>query len=184
MQDPFGTRISISEFLPILAQSEHRLELIDGVIIAQAGGTIAHARLADAVYRLLHGAAAPGCMAYSSIMSVEIVARETHVFPDATYSCEPVSPRATMLKAPKLVAEVLSPESARRDRIDKLEAYQSVPSIGEYLLIDSRRVWVCLHRRNNDDTWTTSIHETGSSVTLRSLDLTIDVDALYADVLG
>jgi Uma2 family endonuclease len=167
----------------MLAQSDHRLELIAGVVVDQAGGTIAHARLADGVYRLLHEAATPPCTAYSSIMSVSIAALETHVFPDASYSCESTSPRATTLVAPSLVVEVVSPESVRRDRVDKVDAYKSVPSIVEYLVIDSRRPWICLYRRNADDTWTESVHEAGSSVSLRALDCTIDVDALYRDVL-
>jgi Uma2 family endonuclease len=122
-------------------------------------------------------------MAYSSIMSVTIAALETYVFPDASYSCEPASPRATTLVAPKLVVEVLSPESVRRDRVDKVDAYKSVPSIVEYLVADSRRPWLCLYRRNSDDTWTESIHESGARLVLRALDCAIDVDTLYRDVL-
>jgi Uma2 family endonuclease len=84
------------------------------------------------------------------------------------------------LSAPDLVVEVISPESTARDRGEKLDAYQSIPSVMEYLLVDSRRVWVCLFLRMAGGFWTETMYGIGEIVELRTAGVSIDVAELYA----
>jgi Uma2 family endonuclease len=48
---------------------------------------------------------------------------------------------------PKLIAEVLSASTAQIDTAEKLDEYQTIPELEEYVLIDSRRRSIRIYRR-------------------------------------
>lgn len=48
---------------------------------------------------------------------------------------------------------ISSGRSVKRDRIDKLDLYCAIPSVEEYLMVDSRKVWACIYRRAPGDAW-------------------------------
>ncbi len=139
--------VSLKEFLPILSASEIKLELVDGVIVPFANGTMAHRFICERLVRFLSGAVEPGCELFTSDVALRRTDAPTYVFPDASYTCESLDAAANDIVAPTLVVEVVSPKSIERDRVDKLDTYQAIPSVREYLIVDSRRVWVCAYRR-------------------------------------
>jgi len=155
------------------------LELLDGCVVAFAGGTVVHGVLCTKIVSLLAGAADPACYVFTSDVALELAQRPGYYFPDASYTCEKLEASATKIRAPKLVVEVISPDSQSHDRVEKLDAYQSVAAVDEYLLIDSRRVWVCLFRRFGPS-WTESVYGLGDSFQLDCVRLTVSVDELYA----
>ncbi len=84
------------------------------------------------------------------------------------------------LTNPKLIVEVLSESTSTFDRGDKLEAYRRLASVEEILLADSRERAVTHHRRQADGSWLVRSLWPGDRVTLQSVDLTLELDALYA----
>ncbi len=171
--------VSVAEYLAILAASETKLELIDGEILAFAGGTTTHGILCTRIVNVLSAAAVDGCFVFTSDMAVELADASTYVFPDASYTCEKLDPDAERLVAPTLVVEVISRGSEHRDRATKLDAYQKIPSIREYLMIDSRRAWACVYRRF-DLMWTQTIYRADETVELFSIDVKVRMLDLYA----
>ncbi len=171
--------VSIAEYLEILAASETKLELIDGEILAFAGGTTTHGILCTRIVNVLSAAAAEGCFVFTSDMAVELVDASTYVFPDASYTCEKLDPDAERIVAPILVVEVISRGSEHRDRVTKLDGYQKIPSIREYVMIDSRRQWVCVYRRF-DLMWTQTIYLADETIELFSIDVKLRMIDLYA----
>jgi Uma2 family endonuclease len=93
--------------------------------------------------------------------------RSTNVVPDGAVTCDDTDLSKTYIVAPKLVVEVLSAKSVKRDRVDKLDVYREIPLVLEYLMVDSRRVWASVYRRGPGDAWL--------NVTYRSLDDRIDL---------
>ncbi|MBV8367658.1 MAG: Uma2 family endonuclease [Candidatus Eremiobacteraeota bacterium] len=180
MREPTPGPTSIAEFEGLLAVSEQKLELLEGEVVAFAGGSVAHGMLCGRLYKALAIATQPPCHAFTSDVAVRIADRGTYVFPDASRTCEQLDPNAGYIVAPELVVEVISPESKARDRGEKLDAYQSIPSVMEYLLVDSRRVWVCVYRRMAGGFWTETTYGLGETVELRTVGVTIDVSELYA----
>ncbi len=135
MQEPPGTT-SIAEFETLLAASEQELELIEGEVVAFAGGSVAHGMLGSHLYKTVATATQPPCHAFTSDVAVRIADRTTYVFPDVSRTCEELDPDAGYIVAPELVVEVISPESKARDRGEKLDAYQAFqPSWSIYWLI-------------------------------------------------
>ena len=106
------------------------------------------------------------------------------MFPDVSHTREPLDPSATAIIAPDLVIEVISPESKNRDRSEKLDAFRSIPSVMEYVLVDSRRVWVCVYRRMPGSVWTDAVYGIDETVDIHTVGISIPVAELYAGRAG
>ncbi len=180
MREPTPGPTSISEFEALLLQSEPKLELIEGEVLAFAGGSVAHGMLCTRLVTSIAAATKPPCQTFTSDVAVRLAERSTYVFPDVSHTCEALDTSAAHIVAPDLVVEVISPESKSRDRGEKLDAYQSLPSVMEYVLVDSRRVWISVFRRMAGGVWTETSYGLGEQVELRTVGVTLDVAELYA----
>ena len=180
MKEPVLGPTRLPEFEKLLAGSEHKLELLEGEVVAVAGGSVAHGILCSRLHALISSATKDPCQAFTSDVAVRINDRATYVFPDVSRTCEKLDADARFISAPDLIVEVISPDSKARDRGEKLDAYQSIPSVMEYLLVDSRRVWVCVFRRMVGGFWTETTYGLGEIVELRTADASIDVAELYS----
>ena len=84
----------------------------------------------------------------------------------------------------RLVVEVLSDSTAAYDRGEKLSQYQRIASLQEVLLVahDVRRLE--LWRRGPDGRWQLIVAETGGRLKLESARSTLEVDALYHELVA
>jgi len=84
----------------------------------------------------------------------------------------------------QLIVEVLSESTAEYDRSDKFTAYRQLESFKEYILIDSRRMRVDTFYRETNQYWHIgSYFEPDHEVHVRTLDVTLPLTAIYADVV-
>ena len=167
------------------AETERRHEYWEGQVWAMTGTTPEHNDLVSAFATELRARLRAGpCRTYSESVRTRIAERK-YVYPDVVVACPPRFDRAESspsLLNPQVVVEVLSPSIADYDRGDKLRAYYEVPEIQEIVLADPTTVDVVHHRRSTDGSWAVRIHGPGSIVHLDSLDVRLEVDALYADL--
>ena len=85
--------------------------------------------------------------------------------------------------APSLVVEVLSPSTSAYDRGAKFAANRKLPSLSEYLLIDSERLSADLFRRDETGRWVLYPFDTAAQqVELASVRLQLPLQVLYEDV--
>ena len=77
-----------------------------------------------------------------------------------------------------MLAEVLSPATASYDRGEKFDHYQQIPSLRQYLLVDSERRHVDVYTRLADGRWAREGFGRGR-VPLDSVGIALDVEALY-----
>lgn len=180
MRDPIPGPTTLAEFEPLLRQSDQKLELIEGQVLAFAGGSVAHGILCTRLVASIAAATKPPCHTFTSDVALRLAQRATYVFPDASHTCEALDPSASYIVAPDLVVEVISPDSKSRDRGEKLDAYQSIPSVMEYVLVDSRRLWISVFRRMAGGVWTETTYAMGEQVELRTVGATLDIAELYA----
>ena len=137
MTDAAVTRVSVAEFDQLTANDERRFELIDGEVIEMAPPKIVHQRLVGRLYRLIDDLKPDGEVFVSP---VEVYLDEYNIpQPDivwvaANSSCNIEENR--LVGAPDLVIEILSPSTAKRDKIDKFKLYEKHGS-REYWLVDA-----------------------------------------------
>jgi Uma2 family endonuclease len=173
--------MSITDFETLLEQSADKLELVEGDVLAFARGSVAHGILCTRLVAAVNAATTPPCQTFTSDVAVRAESRVSYMFSDVSHTCERLDPSATAIVAPDLVIEVISPESKTRDRSEKLDAYRSIPSVMEYVLVDSRRVWVCVYRRMPGGVWTDAVYGIDETVDIHTVGISIPVAQLYAE---
>lgn len=176
--------VSIEEYLAGEQQSEIRHEYIDGQVYAVGGASDRHGLIVNALaFALTPAARRKGCQLFTSDMKVRLNIADKAVFyyPDLLLACDPTDRDPYFRAGPCLIVEVLSETTERIDRREKFLAYQTLPSLQEYVLVatDARRVEV--YRRT--DGWMPE-YATEGGIRLDCLDATVAVDAIYADVEG
>lgn len=156
-----------------------RHEYVNGEVSAMAGASRGHNRvamnLAVALYNHLRGST---CEVFQSDMKVGIQRKDDvrFYYPDIQVSCEEEQ-ESYYNTSPCLIIEVLSESTARKDRTEKLLAYQSITSLQEYVLCSQDSPIVEIYRRRNH--WQRERFMDDESLVLESVDLTINVIDLY-----
>lgn len=177
-------RYTYADYVALEQSSPTKHEFFDGQIYAMAGGTEEHSAIAAEVLRLLGNAIGDRpCRAHTSDLRIYVEALGLATFPDATVICGPLeqhgpSPTATALN-PRVLVEVTSDSSEEYDTGIKLEAYRTIPSLTEYVLISHRERRIIVHARSAANDWTTRVAIAGGSVGIASLDMELRVDEVY-----
>ena len=135
-----------------VSQTKH--EYLAGVIYAMAGASREHNLVAGNIFgELRNRLRGKKCAPFGSDMRLRI-RRPDHTFyyyPDVTVECS--EGNAQEIEEPSVIFEVLSPDTDRADRGDKLVNYQSLPSMRVYVLVDQYRPAVTTFRRDAAGVW-------------------------------
>jgi Uma2 family endonuclease len=174
--------MSVDEYLQLeIAHPDARYEYLDGEVIALAGGTIDHGRIALNVAKWLDNRLKHPCHVHTSDIKVQLNASR-YTYPDVHVSCEESDwqGKQQAIYAPKLIIEILSPGTEAYDRGRKFLLYQELASVREYILINWQRQLVEVYRRENGR-WIYQHYAPDEHVELASLQLEIPISIIYAD---
>jgi Uma2 family endonuclease len=127
-----------------------RYELVDGEIIEMpAEGGRQNAVKLECAIALREAVAKAGlaCHVFTDGMTVRIDEHRGRE-PDAAVTAGPMTdPGSTDMVDPLILVEVTSPDSVKRDTVDKLIDYFSVPSVIHYLIVNPDAKVIVHHRR-------------------------------------
>ena len=178
---PRPAPVSVDDYLDGETCTEIKHEYLDGEAVAMGGASAKHGLVAGALHAaLLSHARRKGCQLFIADMKVRVNhADQTYFYyPDLLLACDPQDREPYYRHRPCMVVEVLSPGTERIDRREKLFAYQMIPSLREYLLVDPEKRCVEVYRFGE-----TVRHETfpEGSFRLDCLDAEIAVAEIYID---
>ncbi|MFN7865662.1 MAG: Uma2 family endonuclease [bacterium] len=176
--------ISPQEYLAIERQSQIRHEYRRGLVYAMAGGTDNHDRIAFNFLKVIdeHFGDSTDCRFHSGNVKVNYQ-DQFYYYPDAFVTCDPRDRQDRYLKRyPKLIAEVLSPNTNAFDKGEKFPDYQQIETLEEYVLISQEIQRLECRRRNSLGIWETTIYETGDRVILPSINLELAIADLYRGI--
>jgi Uma2 family endonuclease len=175
--------MSPEEYLEWEQYQEVRHEYLDGEVIAMTGGSLFHNDIALNLYTALRPhVRARGCRINVSDAKVKVNAL-TYCYPDLVVSCDNRDRTATQLfQSPKLIVEVLSPSTEAYDRGKKFTQYRTLPTLQEYVLIDTTEMSVDCYRRGEGRQWWLAPYTVGDTLTLESVDFSCAIELLYEDV--
>ena len=177
-------RYTYADYVALELESPTKHEFLGGEIYAMAGGSEEHSALSAEVLRLVGNATVDSpCRVHTSDLRIYVEAAGLATFPDGSVICGPLeqhgpSPKATALN-PSLLLEVTSNSSEEFDTGTKLEAYRTIPSLRDYVVISHRERRVTVHSRGTNGQWSTSVAISGGRVLLPSLGLELVVDDIY-----
>lgn len=149
-----------------------------------AGGSEEHSALAAEVLRALGNATGDRpCRVHTSDLRVYVEAVGLSTFPDGAVVCGPLqqhppSPDATALN-PAVLLEVTSDSSEEYDTGLKLEAYRTIPSLRDYVIVSHRERRITVHHRDDRGAWITRVAITGGQVSVETVGATLVVDEIY-----
>lgn len=153
------TPISREDYLKLEETSTDKHEFYQGQVFAMAGGTFQHARIGlNVTTELAVRLRGKPCQPMNSDLRITTPSG-LNTYPDASVYCgqlELTDHHKTLLN-PVLIAEVLSPSTRSYDRGDKFHHYRSIPSLRDYLLIDSETILVEHYQRISAYEW--NLHE-------------------------
>jgi Uma2 family endonuclease len=147
-----------------------------------AGGTPEHAALISAVHGAVHNALKPGCRAFVEALRVRTASGKA-AYPDVVIVCGPLArdpEDENTITNPQAIIEVLSEGTEAYDRGKKFSHYRSCPSFVEYVLVASQGEPKIERFIKTDGIWTLAEDAgSGQQQRLSSVDVTLDVDAIY-----
>lgn len=118
-----------------------------------------------------------------------ILESQVYTYPDVMVvagELELQAGRRDTITNPVLIAEVLSESTEKRDRTTKFNAYGSIPSFAEYLLISQDRILVehfTKERSGSSDRWIYQNYDKlESEINLSSISVTLKLADLYDKV--
>jgi Uma2 family endonuclease len=146
---------TLEEYFALVEVSEARYEYWDGEIVCMSGGTQHHYIISDNLHAQLSGLLkGRECRAFSGSVPIHTPSLPPYRYPDASVVCgKPVftkTGKIDTLVNPLLVIEVLSPGTELLDRNQKKAAYQSLPTVQEYLLVAQHEPHVTQFLREGD----------------------------------
>ena len=116
MRDPVPGPTSIADFELLLAGSDQKLELLEGEVVAFAGGSVAHGMLCSRLHKAVVNATQPSCCVFTSDVAVRIGDRSTYVFPDVSRTCDQLDPNAIYRRTRPCHRSDLSGKQGARSR--------------------------------------------------------------------
>jgi Uma2 family endonuclease len=174
---------------------DHKYEYIDGLVYLMSGGSVAHDRIAyNARLALDLHLGSRLCTVFGADVQVLLALKKNgkphFVYPDATVSCDAADSRSenTLIEAPRVVIEVLSPGTETKDRGAKFKGYQNQETIQEIVLVSQFARYIEVWQRNEQDpnnpkAWLYRHYGSGDTVHLVSIDVQIEVVAFYKGLI-
>ncbi len=177
-------KMTFEEYLTWELNQDIRYEYINGKVFAMTGGTIPHNDLALNLYTALRlYLRSRGCRVNVSDVKVQVSPNSVYFYPDLIVSCHPDDLNARkFIQNPKLIVEVLSPSTSNKDREEKFRYYLTIPSLQEYILIDSEKIYVERYCRGEGRMWLYYPYTTGDIITLSSIEFELPIELLYENV--
>ncbi|MBO3459724.1 Uma2 family endonuclease [Aetokthonos hydrillicola Thurmond2011] len=178
-------KMTVEEYLQWEPQQDVRYEYDNGEVFAMTGGTIPHNDIALNIYRSLYPhLRSMGCRVNVSDVKVQVGSQNQYYYPDVIVSCNPQDLNArNFIQFPKLIVEVLSPGTSAKDRGEKFTNYLKIPTLQEYILIDSEKISVERYSRGEGRMWLYYPYTVGDIIALSSIGFECPIELFYENVV-
>jgi Uma2 family endonuclease len=174
---------TVEQFLSWAARQEERYEFDGERPVAMTGGTARHNRIAGNIHAALRMRLRGGrCSNFGPDLGVRTTGQKVR-YPDALVTCTKFPDSERLAPDVVVVFEVLSPDSGRRDRIEKVREYAAVPSIRRYVIVEfSSSGLLLLHRHKGDAAFTAQSLTIDDILVLPEIGIEIPVSEIYEDI--
>ena len=177
-------------YLAMEREAFEKSEYFEGQLYPMAGATKEHNRikenLSTEIGYFLKG---KSCQSFSSDFRVHIPQNGLYAYPDLFVVCgemELLDNKFDTLLNPTVIVEILSKSTRGYDKNAKFALYRDLPTLREYVLIDSRRIKIEVWQKSTDGVWSL-IKETAQSddiIQIASSGLTLSLRDIYNRVPG
>jgi len=150
-------KFSIEEYLEMENTSIEKHEYYKGEIFAMSGAKMPHNEISSNLMTSI-GVRLRGkkCKPYSSDVRIHIESNSLFTYPDISIIC---GERLTLnnddynVLNPAVLIEILSKSTRNYDRGEKFKLYRDIPTLKEYVLVDSESIHIEVFRLNESNHW-------------------------------
>jgi len=150
-------KMSIEEYLEMENASLEKHEYYKGEVFAMSGPKVPHniiaGNLLGLLYEKLKG---KPCRPFNSDQRIHVEKNTLFTYPDISVICGEVKTLNDddwNVLNPTVVIEILSPSTKNYDRGEKFKLYRDIPTLKEYVLVDSESVHIEVFRLNEHNHW-------------------------------
>ncbi len=178
------SKFSIQEYLEMEKDAIYKHEYYRGEIFLMSGASARH----NVIFSNLFGDIAfrlkgHPCKPYGSNMRIHIPENTLFTYPDISIVCGDTIPSPenedTSIQ-PSVLIEILSPSTRNYDKGDKFKLYRDIPTLKEYILVDSEAISIEVFRLDPHDHWVLEEYKTlDDALTIQSIGLSIPLQDIY-----
>jgi len=175
-------KISFKEYLEWEKESGSKYEYFQGEIFAMSGTSIIH----NIIFKNLFGSMAyklkgKTCQPYGSDLKIHIPQNTLYTYPDISIICKDIIGSKNDIAAePSVIIEILSTSTKNYDKGDRFKLYRDIPTLKEYILIDSESVNVEAFRINSSGRWELEEYKNHQEVlTISTIGATFPLTEIY-----
>ena len=178
---------SEEEYLALEEAADYKSEYIDGQIFPMAGGSTNHNQIALNFSTELNFAFKKlDYRVFISDVRLWIPQKRIYTYPDVMVvvgETEYFNNRTDTITNPKIIVEVLSGSTKRYDQGRKFEAYRTIPTFAEYLLINQTKAYIEQYSKTANKRWSLREYDAEDTlITLASLEFQISLADVYNKV--
>lgn len=178
--------ITPAEYLTAERAAEEKHEYYDGQVLAMPGASAKHvviaSNLVGNISAFLKG---KDCRVLFSDMRVSTLNRDAYMYPDALIVCGGLQledDKFDTLLNPSVIFEILSPSTRSIDKGRKLFFYQQIPSLQEFIMIDSLKQCIQAVRKQANGEWQLeAITDPAASLFIKTIGFHLPLEEIYTD---
>ncbi len=180
-------KFTIEEYLAMEEASTEKYEYYKGELFAMSGNKMPH----NTIFRNLFGEVAirlkgKECQPFGSDMRIHIEANTLFTYPDISIVCgepETLNNDDWNVLNPAVIVEILSSSTKNYDRGEKFKLYRDIPTLKEYILVDSESMHIEVFRLNESRHWELEEYRSAEeTLYVKTIDANIPVAAIYTGV--
>ncbi len=175
------------EYLQFEKESRQKHEFFKGEIFAMAGASDNHNEIFSNFFTEL-GIQLKGkpCKPYGSDLRIHIPQNTLYTYPDISILCKNFdflnkrNDETFSAKEPVVLIEILSPSTSNYDRGAKFKLYRDIPTLKEYIMVDSESITVECFRINKSNHWELEEYKTSDQIlAIPTLAVNLSLSQIY-----
>ncbi len=177
---------TIEEYLQMEEASDVKHEYYQGEIFAMSGPKVQHYIVSGNLYVSLHNKLKGSkCKPFHSDQRIMAEAINFLTYPDISIICgdiQTLNNDEWNVTNPSILIEVLSPSTKNYNRGDKFMLYRSIPTLQEYILVDSLSVHVEAWYINEKGNWELREYKSiNDTLNISTINTAIPLQEIYLD---
>ena len=180
-------KFTIAEYLEMENDAVEKNEYYKGEVFSMSGALMKHnkifSRLFGALTAKLKG---KSCQPYGSDTRIHIPSNTLFTYPDITIICgkeETLNDDNFNVLNPTVIIEILSKSTKNYDRGDKFKLYRDIPTLSEYILVNSEKLGIEVFRLNATNHWELEEYKLMTeTLIVKAVDVEIAVEDIYEGV--
>ncbi|MCC6290268.1 MAG: Uma2 family endonuclease [Chitinophagaceae bacterium] len=180
-------KFTIEEYLAMEEAATEKHEYYRGEVFAMSGPKIPHNTISiNMLVELGNKLKGKKCRPFNSDQRIHIKAKTLFTYPDISIICgdpETLDNDNWNILNPAVIIEILSPATKNYDRGEKFKLYRDIPTLKEYILVDSESIHIEIFRLNEAGHWELEEYKSAEEmIYIKTIDEKISVADIYSSV--